>query len=70
MALRGLLTTQEVADRLGVDRSRVYQWINTGRLEVVRVGGKMLLVTAASLRRLKRLPVGRPRKKRTGRGKK
>jgi len=69
MAIRNYLTVQEAANRLGVSRSRTYVLIAEGRIEAVRLDGKTLLVAAAGLRRLKRLPRGRPRKKPARKGK-
>lgn len=62
-ALRGYLTTQEAAERMGVSRSYVCRLIAEGRLEAERFGGRVLMVRAASVTALKRRPRGRPRKK-------
>ena len=62
-ALKGYLTAAEVAERLGLGVNRVYQFIWSGRLEAVRVGGKTLLVSETAVKRFKRQPPGRPRKK-------
>lgn len=40
---RQLMSPQAVADRLGVARVTVYQWIRRGRLRAVRIGGKLLI---------------------------
>jgi len=61
-ALGRHLTTQEAADRLGVGQSYIYRLIAQGRLKAKRVGARLLLVDAASVRGFKRRPRGRPRK--------
>ena len=67
-ALRGLLTTEEAAERLGVAQSRIYQWIAEGRLKATRVGA-IYLVDAVAVGSFTRRPTGRP-KKPTARGRK
>ena len=61
------LTVREAAERLGVDTSRIYQFIEDGRLEVVRAVPRATLVRERALKKLKRLPTGRPPKKRPAR---
>jgi len=63
-ALKGYLTTAEAAERLGISQSYLCRLIRQGRLEAMRLGGKVLLIRAESVRRFKRRPRGRPRKKR------
>lgn len=66
MALKGFLTTAEAAERLGLAQSYVYYLISQGRLDAVRLGGRMLLVDEKSVKSFKPRPRGRPRKKRKG----
>jgi len=63
---KGFLTIEEAAGRLCLSASRVYQFVNAGRIEAVRVGGKVFLLSERAVRRFKRQPAGRPRKKATG----
>ncbi|MBL7223192.1 MAG: helix-turn-helix domain-containing protein [Candidatus Brocadiae bacterium] len=63
MALQGFLTTAEAAKRLGLARTYVYYLIKDGQLKAVRVGARMLLVDAESVRKFRPRPRGRPRKK-------
>lgn len=67
-ALRGYLTTQEAAERLGLTVSYVCRLIHKGRLDAIRLGGKVLLVKVASVRAFKPRPPGRPRKNKRGKG--
>jgi excisionase family DNA binding protein len=64
-AIRGLMTPAEAAQALGVTTRRVYQYVAQGRLDHIRLGGR-LMVRAASVRKLKRRPTGRPRKAKKG----
>jgi excisionase family DNA binding protein len=57
----GLLTTSEVADRLGVHRSRVNVLIKEGRLPAQRFG-KVLLVEEKDLKLVENRKPGRPPK--------
>lgn len=61
--LRGYLTTQDAAKKLGVTRAYIYHLIDQGRLEAIRVGARMLLVRSESIRNFRRSPRGRPKKK-------
>ena len=63
MALKGFMTTAEAARKLGLAQSYVYYLIKHGRLKAVRVGARLLLVDAESVRKFKPRPRGRPRKK-------
>lgn len=55
--LKHLIGIQEAADRLGVSYRTVRRWIATGRLTAVRVGPRLLKVSAADLDALMQ-PVG------------
>lgn len=55
-----LLTTSEVAERLGVHRSRIHHLIKTGRIPAHKYG-VVWLVEEADINYQKRKP-GRPRK--------
>lgn len=57
---RGFLTVTEAAARLGLSDSRVYKLVTAGRLETIRVGGKVLLLLEKDVKRFKRQPAGRP----------
>jgi excisionase family DNA binding protein len=56
-----LLSTQQAAERLGVDDSRVRQLILQGRLPAMRVG-RAHLIRAEDLSLVKERKVGRPPK--------
>lgn len=64
MALGKFLTTAEAAERLGVSTSYISKLISRGRLKARRLGGKVLLVEKASVKRYQqtRRPPGRPPK--------
>ena len=55
------LTTHQVAERLGVHRSRVHALIKEGRLPVERFGS-LYMIDEADLNRLEIKKVGRPAK--------
>lgn len=55
--LKHLIGIQEAADRLGVSYRTVRRWIAAGRLTAVRVGPRLLKVSAADLDALMQ-PVG------------
>ena len=57
-----MLTIREAADLLGVHRTRIYQWVDEGRLPVERHGERATLVRRDDLLALQRRPTGRPRK--------
>ena len=57
-----MMTLREAADLLGVHRTRIYQWVNAGRLPVERYGAKATLVRRSDVLALERRPTGRPRK--------
>ena len=56
-----LLTTSEVAEKLGVTRWRVSQLIKDGRLKAERYG-QIFLIKEKDLDAVKERKVGRPRK--------
>jgi excisionase family DNA binding protein len=56
------LTTQQVAERLGVHRSRVHALIREGRMPVERFGS-LYMIDEDDLNRLEIKRVGRPAKK-------
>jgi excisionase family DNA binding protein len=60
-----LLTTQEVADRLGVHRSRINALITAGRLPAQKYG-KVYLVKESDLKLVAERKVGRPATKKKG----
>lgn len=62
-----LLTTQEVADRLGVHRSRVHALITAGRLPAQKFGN-VYLIKESDLRLVAERRPGRPRKKTSKKG--
>ena len=47
-----MLTVQQVADMFHVTRKTVYQWINAGRIRVIRIGG-VLRVEQSEVDRIK-----------------
>lgn len=57
-ANRSLLSTREVAERLGISPNRVRQLISSGQLPAERVG-KVYVVREGDLRRFARQPPGR-----------
>ncbi len=65
----GLITTSEVAERLGVHRSRVQVLIQEGRLPAQRFG-KVYLVEEADLKLVRDRKPGRPKKSITGKSSK
>jgi len=69
-AIDRFITTQEAADALGVGQSYIYHLIAQGRLSATRVGKRVLLVDANSVKALERRPRGRPRKPKIVAGKK
>ena len=56
----GLLTTQQVGDRLGVSIKRVQQFISEGRLPAQRFG-RVFLVDEKDLKLVKDRKPGRPK---------
>ena len=58
---QNLLTTKEVAERLGVTPKRVNQLISEGRLPARRIG-RDYFIQERDLRLVKDRKVGRPRK--------
>lgn len=62
-ALGRHLTIKETADLMGVSEPYVRRLCKVGRLEAVRLGDRVLMVSAKSVKSFKRRPRGRPRKK-------
>lgn len=64
MAIGPYLTTEEVADILGVNQSRVHQFVGEGRISPVRRVGRMLLFDRKMVAKLAKQPrrTGRPKK--------
>jgi len=62
-ALGRHLTIKETADLMGVSEPYVRRLCKAGRLEAVRLGERVLMVSARSVKAFKRRPRGRPRKK-------
>jgi excisionase family DNA binding protein len=62
-ALGRHLTIRETADLMGVSEPYVRRLCKTGRLEAVRLGDRVLMVSVRSVKTFKRQPRGRPRKK-------
>jgi excisionase family DNA binding protein len=62
-SLNNLLTTAEVAKRLGVDQSRVRQFIANGQMPAIKKG-RDWLIAESDLKAFKRLPKGSPGKPR------
>jgi excisionase family DNA binding protein len=54
---RGLLSTGQVAEKLNVHRSTVWQWINTGALPAKRVGQRYMGVDPDDLERFEKIYV-------------
>jgi excisionase family DNA binding protein len=59
--MQGFLTTQEVAEKLGVTAGRVRQMIVDGQLPAIKVG-RDNLIKASDLALVQNRKVGRPRK--------
>ncbi len=57
-SIDGLLSTQEVADELGVTRGRVKHLVSAGRIPAYRIG-KTLVFKAAELALVKHRPLGK-----------
>jgi excisionase family DNA binding protein len=49
-----LFRLQEAAEYLGVTKQTLYNWINSGKLEAVRVGEKLLRIPYRSLREIQK----------------
>jgi excisionase family DNA binding protein len=60
-----LLTTQEVAERLGVTVGRVHHFISEGRLPSAEKKGRDYLIDDKDLKLVKNRKPGRPKLKRT-----
>jgi excisionase family DNA binding protein len=63
--MEAMLTIQQVADELGVSKSRVFQYIREGRLEAQRVGIQDLVMRThlnAVKSGLRKTETGRPKK--------
>lgn len=58
--LSGYITVQEAADIIGCSKSRVYQYVKSGRLSAQRMG-PMLFLSAEEVKRFRRGPAGRQR---------
>lgn len=48
-----MFTIQEVADMFHVTRKTVYNWINAGRIKVIRIGG-VLRIQKSEVERIQR----------------
>jgi excisionase family DNA binding protein len=48
-----MFTIQEVADMFHVTRKTVYNWINAGRVRIIRIGG-VLRIEQSEVDRIKR----------------
>jgi len=48
-----MFTIQEVADLFHVTRKTIYNWINAGRVRVIRIGG-VLRIEQSEVDRIKR----------------
>lgn len=55
-----LLTTAEAAERLGVCKSTIHNYVRAGRLKIAARIGHLHLFTPASLRQVKRPLIGWP----------
>ena len=44
-----MLSTEQAAERLGVSRTAVGEWIRTGKLRAARIGGKVWRIAPADL---------------------
>ena len=59
-ALSGYITVQEAADIIGCSKSRIYQYVQSGRLPAQRMG-PMLLLPIEEVKHFRRGPAGRQR---------
>src|SRR5258707_434550 len=59
-ALSGYITVQEAADIIGCSKSRIYQYVQSGRLSAQRMG-PMLFLSAEEVKNFRRGPAGRQR---------
>lgn len=57
------LEVEEAAERLNVHRQRIYEFIRAGRLDAHKDERGMWLITEESVRTFKKMPRGRPPKK-------
>lgn len=49
-----LLRPDEVAEYFSVSRSTVYFWIETGRLEAIKIGDKLIRISREALQGMKK----------------
>jgi excisionase family DNA binding protein len=67
--IKGMLTTSEAAERLGVTPGRVRQFVLSGRLPAEKIG-RDLFIKESDLKLVEERPTGRPStKKATKKGK-
>lgn len=59
--MKGFLTTQEAADRLGISRRRINDFINEGRLPAQKIG-RDYLINEKDLKLVEERKPGRPHK--------
>jgi excisionase family DNA binding protein len=59
-ALSGYITVQEAAEIIGCSKSRIYQYVKSGRLPAQRMG-PMLFLPAEQVKKFRRGPAGRQR---------
>ena len=68
MALRSLgelLTIGEAAELSGVPRRTIRYWIETGRLEAIKVNARLFMLKRKDVLKLERPKMGRPKKVRS-----
>ncbi len=59
-ALPGQITVQEAADIIGCSKSRIYQYVKSGRLSARKMG-PMLVLSLEEVKSFRRGPAGRQR---------
>ncbi len=53
---KGLLRPDEVAEYFSVTRRTIYNWIDSGRLDAVKVSGTIIRITRESINNLQKSP--------------